>query len=45
MSMNFELQGEGAVIHVPSIQRELPLPELTTAYAAGLSVSIMNNLS
>src|ERR1700731_4329789 len=27
-------QGSGVVIHVPSIQRELPLPESTTAYAA-----------
>ncbi|WP_193164262.1 SDR family oxidoreductase [Microbulbifer hainanensis] len=27
-------QGSGAIIHVSSIQRELPLPEATTAYAA-----------
>jgi NAD(P)-dependent dehydrogenase (short-subunit alcohol dehydrogenase family) len=27
-------QGHGVVIHVTSIQRELPLPEATTAYAA-----------
>ena len=27
-------RGGGAVIHVTSIQRELPLPEATTAYAA-----------
>jgi NAD(P)-dependent dehydrogenase (short-subunit alcohol dehydrogenase family) len=27
-------QGSGVVIHVTSIQRELPLPESTTAYAA-----------
>lgn len=27
-------RGNGVVIHVPSIQRELPLPEATTAYAA-----------
>lgn len=27
-------RGAGAVIHVTSIQRELPLPEATTAYAA-----------
>ncbi|MEE3099658.1 MAG: SDR family oxidoreductase [Pseudomonadota bacterium] len=27
-------QGEGVVIHVTSIQRQLPLPEATTAYAA-----------
>lgn len=27
-------QGQGVVIHVTSIQRELPLPEATTAYAA-----------
>ena len=27
-------QGNGVVIHVSSIQRELPLPESTTAYAA-----------
>jgi len=27
-------QGAGVVIHVTSIQRELPLPESTTAYAA-----------
>lgn len=27
-------RGSGAVIHVTSIQRELPLPEATTAYAA-----------
>jgi NAD(P)-dependent dehydrogenase (short-subunit alcohol dehydrogenase family) len=27
-------QGSGAIIHVTSIQRELPLPEATTAYAA-----------
>ncbi len=27
-------QGAGVVIHVTSIQRELPLPEATTAYAA-----------
>lgn len=27
-------QGSGTVIHVTSIQRELPLPEATTAYAA-----------
>jgi len=27
-------QGSGVVIHVTSIQRELPLPEATTAYAA-----------
>ena len=28
------LQGYGVVIHVTSIQRELPLPDATTAYAA-----------
>ena len=28
------VQGEGVIIHVTSIQRELPLPESTTAYAA-----------
>src|SRR5258705_3785301 len=27
-------QGSGVVIHIVSIQRELPLPESTTAYAA-----------
>lgn len=27
-------RGDGVVIHVTSIQRELPLPEATTAYAA-----------
>lgn len=27
-------QGQGVVVHVTSIQRELPLPESTTAYAA-----------
>ncbi|WP_018698409.1 SDR family oxidoreductase [Amorphus coralli] len=27
-------QGHGVVVHVTSIQRELPLPEATTAYAA-----------
>jgi len=27
-------QGSGVVVHVTSIQRELPLPEATTAYAA-----------
>ncbi len=27
-------QGEGVIIHVSSIQRALPLPESTTAYAA-----------
>nr|WP_304363397.1 oxidoreductase [Sphingobium fuliginis] len=27
-------RGHGVVIHVTSIQRELPLPEATTAYAA-----------
>lgn len=27
-------QGSGVIIHVTSIQRELPLPEATTAYAA-----------
>ncbi|MGE6608775.1 SDR family oxidoreductase [Halomonas sp. NPDC076908] len=27
-------QGDGVIIHVTSIQRELPLPESTTAYAA-----------
>jgi len=27
-------QGQGVIIHVTSIQRELPLPESTTAYAA-----------
>ncbi len=27
-------QGSGVVIHVSSIQRLLPLPEATTAYAA-----------
>lgn len=27
-------QGRGVIIHVTSIQRELPLPEATTAYAA-----------
>ncbi|MEW5420820.1 SDR family oxidoreductase [Amorphus sp. 3PC139-8] len=27
-------QGDGVVIHVTSIQRELPLPDATTAYAA-----------
>ena len=27
-------QGEGVIVHVTSIQRELPLPESTTAYAA-----------
>ena len=29
-----QAQGEGVIIHVTSIQRELPLPESTTAYAA-----------
>lgn len=29
-----EAQGSGVVIHVTSIQRELPLPEATTGYAA-----------
>lgn len=29
-----EARGAGVVIHVTSIQRELPLPEATTAYAA-----------
>jgi NAD(P)-dependent dehydrogenase (short-subunit alcohol dehydrogenase family) len=29
-----EARGSGVVIHVTSIQRELPLPEATTAYAA-----------
>ena len=29
-----QARGGGAVIHVTSIQRELPLPEATTAYAA-----------
>lgn len=29
-----EARGNGVVIHVTSIQRELPLPEATTAYAA-----------
>ncbi len=29
-----EAQGSGVVIHVTSIQRELPLPDATTAYAA-----------
>lgn len=29
-----EAQGSGVVIHVTSIQRELPLPGATTAYAA-----------
>src|SRR5690606_14192946 len=29
-----EARGGGVVIHVTSIQRELPLPEATTAYAA-----------
>lgn len=29
-----EARGSGVVIHVTSIQRELPLPEVTTAYAA-----------
>lgn len=29
-----EAQGAGVVIHVTSIQRELPLPDATTAYAA-----------
>jgi len=28
-------RGAGVIIHVTSIQRELPLPESTTAYAAG----------
>ncbi len=28
------MRGSGVVIHVTSIQRELPLPEATTAYAA-----------
>lgn len=27
-------QGSGVIVHVTSIQRELPLPESTTAYAA-----------
>jgi NAD(P)-dependent dehydrogenase (short-subunit alcohol dehydrogenase family) len=27
-------QGQGVIVHVTSIQRELPLPEATTAYAA-----------
>lgn len=27
-------QGEGVIVHVTSIQRELPLPDSTTAYAA-----------
>ncbi|QNU60637.1 SDR family oxidoreductase [Vreelandella titanicae] len=30
-------QGDGVIIHVTSIQRELPLPESTTAYAAAKS--------
>lgn len=32
-------QGEGVIIHVTSIQRELPLPESTTAYAAAKAYS------
>jgi NAD(P)-dependent dehydrogenase (short-subunit alcohol dehydrogenase family) len=28
-------QGSGVIIHVTSIQRQQPLPESTTAYAAG----------
>ena len=31
---DMEAHGSGVVIHVTSIQRELPLPEATTAYAA-----------
>lgn len=31
---DMEARGSGVVIHVTSIQRELPLPEATTAYAA-----------
>jgi len=31
---DMEERGSGVVIHVTSIQRELPLPEATTAYAA-----------
>lgn len=31
---DMEARGTGVVIHVTSIQRELPLPEATTAYAA-----------
>jgi len=31
---NMVAQGRGAVIHVTSIQRQLPLPDATTAYAA-----------
>lgn len=31
---DMEARGSGVVIHVTSIQRQLPLPEATTAYAA-----------
>ncbi|WP_411820786.1 SDR family oxidoreductase [Hyphococcus formosus] len=31
---DMEARGSGVVIHVTSIQREMPLPEATTAYAA-----------
>lgn len=31
------VQGTGVIVHVTSIQRELPLPESTTAYAAAKS--------
>ena len=31
---DMEARGSGVVIHVTSIQRELPLPDATTAYAA-----------
>jgi hypothetical protein len=28
-------QGSGVIIHITSIQRQMPLPEATIAYAAG----------
>ena len=38
-------QGSGVVIHVTSIQHELPLPESTTAYAASKAALITNSKS
>ena len=34
-------QGSGVIIHVTSIQRQLPLPESTTAYAAAKAGVVM----
>ncbi|WP_255654412.1 hypothetical protein [Corallococcus sp. EGB] len=38
-------QRAGVIVHVTSIQRELPLPESTTAYAAAKAALSTNSKS